>query len=88
MTAPLPRGRRPYTTTRDTILRFVSDEPGGVASAYGVKAIPYMFLVGKEGKISFVNLGYGESIIDRLIPEVNAALNATSETLAVMPPAP
>lgn len=69
-------------------LRFVSDAPGGVASAYGVKAIPYMFLIGKDGKIAFVNLGYGESIVDKLIPEVNAALNANNEALAVMPPGP
>jgi thiol-disulfide isomerase/thioredoxin len=69
-------------------LRFVSDALGGVGSAYGVKAIPYMFLIGKDGRIAFVNLGYGESIIDKLIPEVNAALNANSEALAVIPPGP
>lgn len=57
-------------------LKFVADPRGGTANKYGVKAIPHMFLVGTDGKVSFVNLGYGESVIDRLIPEVNKALAA------------
>ena len=56
-------------------LKFVSDASGLVGSAYGVKAIPHMFLVGKDGRISFVNIGYGSSVIDRLLPKVNEALN-------------
>lgn len=60
----------------DYQLKFVADPRGGTANKYGVKAIPHMFLIGRDGKVSFVNLGYGESVIDRLIPEVNKALNA------------
>lgn len=64
-------------------LRFVHDSRGGIATTYGVEAIPHMFLIGKDGKISFVNVGYGSSVIDKLIPEVNAALNGTHTTAAV-----
>jgi thiol-disulfide isomerase/thioredoxin len=64
-------------------LRFVSDARGGVSNAYGVKAIPHMFLIGKDGKISFVNVGYGKSVINKLIPEVNAVLNVNVAAPAV-----
>src|SRR6267154_960475 len=31
-------------------LRFVFDSRGGIATTYGVQAIPHMFLIGKDGK--------------------------------------
>ena len=62
----------------DYQLKFVSDARGKAGNAYGVKAIPYMFLIGKDGKIASVTLGYGESVIDKLIPTLNEAMNASA----------
>jgi thiol-disulfide isomerase/thioredoxin len=59
-------------------LKFVSDENGWAASSYGVRAIPHMVLIGRDGKISYVQLGYGESVIDKLLPKVNEALLASA----------
>jgi thiol-disulfide isomerase/thioredoxin len=55
-------------------LKLVSDSSGKVGSLYGVKGVPHMLLIGKDGKIAMVQIGYGESVIDRLIPAVNEAL--------------
>lgn len=69
-------------------LKFLSDESGRIGATYGVKAIPHMFLVDRDGKISFVNVGYGSSVIDRLLPKVNEALTTatTPEPAPASPP--
>ena len=61
-------------------IKFVSDHRGSSGRSYGVRAIPHMFLIDKNGRIAFVNVGYGESVIDALVPEVNRALLANVTT--------
>src|SRR5689334_2511777 len=44
--------------------------------AYGVKGIPHMMIIGRDGRIQRVHRGYDESAIDGIITEINAALKA------------
>lgn len=69
-------------------LKFVSDPRGGAGNRYGVKAIPHMFLIGRDGKVVFANVGYGKSVIDRLVPEVNRVLNMQAGAPAEASPRP
>jgi peroxiredoxin len=56
-------------------ITLVSDERGRVGAAYGVHAIPFMIIVGKDGKIVALHLGYGEDEIPVIADEINAAWN-------------
>ena len=55
-------------------MHLVSDASGLVGKSYGVTAIPHMLLIGRDGRIQFVNIGYGDSVIDSIVTEVNKAL--------------
>jgi len=54
-------------------ITLVSDERGRVGDAYGVHAIPFMIIVGKDGKIVALHLGYGEGEIPVIADEINTA---------------
>jgi len=57
-------------------------DPGGkIAAAYGIQAIPHLFIIGRDGKILAVNTGYGDRSPDELATEINAALKS-QETAA------
>jgi len=52
-------------------------DPGGkIAALYGIKAIPHLFIIGRDGKVLAVNTGYGDSSPEELATEINAALQA------------
>lgn len=44
------------------------------SKAYGVKGIPHMVIIGKNGRIVRVNRGYSEEGVDRAIADINLAL--------------
>jgi thiol-disulfide isomerase/thioredoxin len=54
-------------------LTLISDEYGRAGSAYGVKAIPHMIIVGRDGKIVAIHIGYSEDEIPTLVDEINSA---------------
>lgn len=45
-----------------------------VISSYDVKGIPFMVIVGKDGKIARVHTGYNERILPMLVDEINMEL--------------
>jgi thiol-disulfide isomerase/thioredoxin len=51
-------------------------------SAYGVKAIPQMVIIGKDGRILDIHKGYGEDSLDGIVAEINRALAATATETA------
>ena len=64
-----------------TQVTLISDEHGRAGDAYGVKGIPHMIIVGRDGKIAAIHVGYSEQQIPILIDEINAAWNkATSDS--------
>ncbi len=46
------------------------------SDAYGVNGIPHMVIIGRDGKVINVHRGYGESMLDSIVAEINAALAA------------
>jgi peroxiredoxin len=56
---------------KDVDLTLLSDETGYFADQYGVKAIPHMIIIGRDGRIAAVHVGYGEGEIPSLVDEIN-----------------
>ncbi len=46
------------------------------SEAFGVHGIPHCVIVGRDGRIIAVHVGYGESSLDSILEEVNGALAA------------
>ena len=67
-------------------MHLVSDANGLVGKSYGVTAIPHMLLIGRDRRIQFVNIGYGDSVIDSIVTEVNKALAQGGTQPATPPP--
>jgi len=44
---------------------------------YGVKAVPHMVIIGKDGRIVEVHRGYGENMLDSFVDEINKVLAAS-----------
>jgi len=63
---------------KDTDLTLISDEYGQAGDAYGVKAIPYMLIVGRDGKIAAIHVGYSEEQVPLFIDEINSTWRETS----------
>ena len=55
-------------------LEYVLDSKGKAAEAYGVKAIPLMFVLDQDGRISAVHRGYSEASLPGILEQVLALL--------------
>jgi thiol-disulfide isomerase/thioredoxin len=82
--------RQSYATFRqiqnilkDSDVTLISDESGRAGEAYGVKAIPHMIIVGRDGKIAAIHVGYSEEEIPILVKEINSTWNKTSPDATV-----
>jgi peroxiredoxin len=53
-------------------LTLISDEGGFIGRQYGVNAIPHMFIIGRDGRIAAIHVGYGEKEIPVLADEINS----------------
>jgi thiol-disulfide isomerase/thioredoxin len=56
---------------RDVDLALVSDESGYLGNEYSVKAIPHMIIIGRDGRIAAIHVGYDESEFPNLVEEIN-----------------
>lgn len=55
----------------------ITHDFGETASdAFGVRGLPHSVIVGRDGKIINVHVGYGERAFDTMLAEINAALAA------------
>jgi len=61
-----------------TDITLISDEHGRAGDAYGVKAIPHMVIVGRDGKIAAIHVGYSEEDVPVLVEEINSTWSKTS----------
>lgn len=55
-------------------LEYVLDSKGKAAEAYGVKAIPLMFVLDHDGRINAVHQGYSEQALPGILEQVLALL--------------
>lgn len=59
-------------------LTLISDEDGSIGRKYGVTAIPHMIIIGRDGRIAAIHIGYGEGEIPIIANEINALWNKPS----------
>ncbi len=68
-------GRKQYRKIKKHLsalkLTLTHDKRGKIGERFGVEAIPNLFIVGKDGKIIFHNVGYNESSIDKIVKVLN-----------------
>jgi peroxiredoxin len=64
---------------KDIDLTLVSDESGRFGRQYGVNGIPHMVVIGRDGRIAAVHVGYGESEIPVLVDEINSLWNKPAD---------
>lgn len=57
-------------------LTLTHDKRGAIGKKFGVKAIPNLFIVGKNGELVFHNVGYDDSSIDKIIKVLNQQLSS------------
>ena len=69
---------RKFFKDHDTDVTLISDQHGRAGDAYGVKGIPHMIIVGRDGNIAAIHVGYSEQLIPFLIVEINSTWNKTT----------
>jgi hypothetical protein len=52
-------------------MKVTSDVKGRIGRKFGVKAIPNMFIIDRQGKVASVHVGYGEDNLPDLVGEIN-----------------
>lgn len=57
---------------RGSDLTLISDQNGFIGSQYDVDSLPHMVIVGRDGRIAAIHLGYSKSEIPLLIKEINS----------------
>jgi thiol-disulfide isomerase/thioredoxin len=72
--------RRIHHNLRKESMLLTYDSDASVSKAFGVNGIPHLLMIDRDGRIAHVHVGYGESMLDTIIAEVNALL-------ATQPPA-
>ncbi|AAZ24789.1 TlpA disulfide reductase family protein [Colwellia psychrerythraea] len=55
-------------------LTLTHDKRGAIGKKFGVKGIPNLFIVGKDGKLLFHKIGYGASSINKIVKVLNEEL--------------
>lgn len=61
---------------KDIALTYVHDRHGAISDRYGVRALPNMFIVDRDGKVAHVHHGYSAEMLDGFIKEMLALLPA------------
>jgi len=64
---------------KDAPIKLISDEYKSYGQQYGVKGIPHMVIIGRDGKIALVQEGYGEGEIPWLLARLNKLLAEVPE---------
>jgi thiol-disulfide isomerase/thioredoxin len=59
---------------KDVQLTMTHDATGRIGESFGVKGIPHLFVIGKNGRVAFQDTGYGEESVQVILDAVNAEL--------------
>jgi thiol-disulfide isomerase/thioredoxin len=57
-------------------LDLANDVSGEAQKAFGVKSLPWMVIIGRDGRVLAVHHGYDESRLDEVVADINAALQS------------
>lgn len=74
---------RQMRTAMTIKLTYDPDETG--AAAYGVKGIPHLVIIGRDGKIVMVQRGYGEAALPGIVDAINLAIRTPAPAAAPAP---
>jgi thiol-disulfide isomerase/thioredoxin len=69
-----PVFRKVERALRSLSMQLAYDPGAKSAKAFGVKGIPHLVIVGRDGRIQKVYRGYGESSLEGIVADLNAAL--------------
>lgn len=59
---------------KDISLTMLHDPMGSLGKKFGVKSIPNMFMISKQGKLVYHGVGYGDKTLDKIIQKLNQEL--------------
>lgn len=68
--------RRVTRIMKDFTMGMANDHDETGQKAYGVKGIPHLVIVGRDGVIIRVYRGYGEETLDKITEDINLAISA------------
>ena len=57
-------------------LTLTHDKRGNLGNKFGVGGIPHLFIVGKNGKLIYQNVGYGDTSMDSIVKVLNKELSS------------
>ncbi len=66
--------RKLFQQWREPIITITEDKRGKIGKNIGVKALPFLLIVGRDGKIAYKKTGYAEEVLDDIIAAINAEL--------------
>lgn len=66
--------RRMLHKLKDLQMTFTHDRTGKLGDAYGLRGLPFLVIVGRDGRVAHTHAGYGEKTLDRIIDEINDLL--------------
>jgi thiol-disulfide isomerase/thioredoxin len=61
-------------------------DSGAISKAYGVKGLPHLVMIGRDGRIAYVHEGYDESMLNTIADELNTLLAAAPVPAATHAP--
>lgn len=85
-----PRAYRPMKRRLEAYtMKLINDHSGMTAKRFGVKGIPHLVMIKKDGTIAAIKRGYTEEMVPDMIDEVNALMRSeyASDTATSKPPA-
>jgi thiol-disulfide isomerase/thioredoxin len=82
----IDRDRGDYLAMRRQLKNFqftmTRDDRQAVANLYGAHALPYLLMIGKDGRVAHLYKGYSEEMLDSFVTEINALLDEPEESTA------
>ena len=83
------RNRSIKRVFRNSDVTLTNDKEGSIGKSYGVRGIPHLIIIGRNGRVVYQNRGYGDKTADKLASIINRLLKrkVKSNQLNQPPPA-
>jgi thiol-disulfide isomerase/thioredoxin len=59
-------------------LKLSHDHRKKAADAYGVRGIPHLLIIGRDGRVQKIHRGYSDALLGHIVAQINTALAAKS----------
>ncbi|MEC9358288.1 MAG: TlpA disulfide reductase family protein [Pseudomonadota bacterium] len=80
------RYRQIQKLLKDLPIRVVEDRYARASQTYGIKGIPNMWLIGRDGVIAGHHVGYSEAQLNDLLAEISALMSAPAQVAMLANP--